>query len=651
LSGDPGFLELVGRVRRFTLDAFSHQDVPFERLVEELVPERQLGRNPLFQVIFQLFSPQDGVLGDVAPAARQRGTAKFDLRLDLWPTRDGGYAGELEYSDDVFDSATGRNIARQFCVLLANLLAEPDAPIRGVPAMTESERQHLLVTPNDTARPYPDDVGVAALFREMAKAHGEARAVSFEDGDLTYATLDEASDAMARRLADIGVRHGDTVGVLLDRSAAMVVSWLGALKLGAAYVPLDVNQPALRLATMIHDVRCNHVVTVGQFAALIGELDVRIERVDIPREAPLVEFPVVRGGELAHIIFTSGTTGRPKGVGITHRGIARLTRNVDWVDFRPGDRVGQTSNPAFDATTYEIWSALLNGCTLVGLARDTVLSPDHLARELAKQRIDHLFLTTMLFTRLASELPGMFASLRSLMTGGAKAEVSAFQAVLRAGPPRRLFNAYGPTETTVLGSVWTAETLPEDAVSVPIGRPVTNTTCYVLDEKLRPLPIGAPGELFIGGPGVSSGYVGDDTATRARFVPDPWSPGATMYATGDRVRWRHDLQLEFLGRVDDQVKIRGFRVEPEEIANVLSSHPSVRDAVVLPRERGAGEQALVAYVEMESGPPADATRQLVGHWQTLYDNALYDTQKRRAQGSTRRAGMTPRPVRRFPTRT
>jgi amino acid adenylation domain-containing protein len=633
LRGGPGFREFVARVRTAALDAFSHQDVPFERLVEELAPERLLGRNPLFQVIFQLFSPQDGALGEAAPVARQRGTAKFDLRLDLWPTLNGGYAGELEYSEDVFDDATGRNIARQFCIMLASLLDGPDAPVCDATAMDDVDRHLVLGTLNSTDRPYPADVGIATLFREVARIHGARVALAFEDGRLTYTELDAASDAMACGLAQRGARSGDAVAVLLDRSTAMLVVWLGILKLGAAYVPLDVSQPALRLAAMISDARCRLVVTTPEYESLVSALDVDIAQHTLHGEAPQVEWPIVRGGDIAHIIFTSGTTGRPKGVRITHRGIARLTCGVEWVDFRPGDRVGQTSNPAFDATTYEVWSALLNGCMLIGIPRETTLSANALARQLVQDRIDHLFLTTILFTRLANERPGMFATLRSLMTGGAKAEVTAFRGVLSEGPPKRLFNAYGPTETTVLGSVWTAHQLPVDAVSVPIGRPVTNTSCYVLDGRLRPVPIGAPGDLYIGGPGVSPGYVGNDASIPERFVPDPWRQGGMLYATGDRVRWRHDLLLEFLGRVDDQVKIRGFRVEPEEIATVLSRHPCVRNAIVLPRERGDGDQTLVAYVEPKSdfgvepgtADAAEAPRQLVAHWQALYDHVLYDT--------------------------
>ena len=638
LSGEPTFRAVVGRLRAAALDAFANQDLPFERLVEEMAPERVLGRNPLFQVIFQLFSAQDGAAGDAMPATRQRGTAKFDLRLDLWPTRDGGYAGELEYSDDVFDAASAARMARQFGCVLSALLVAPDRPIHEADAMDAAELQWVVQTLNATAAPYPADAGVERLFRAVARARGAAPAVRFADGALSYAELDAASDAIACRLAQRGVGAGDTVGVLLERSAAMVVAWLGVLKLGAAYVPLDVEQPAARLAGMLADAASRVVVSAEGLLHLLPGSDVAIERIDIARAAPAPDWPAVGGGDVAHVIFTSGSTGRPKGVRIPHRGIARLTQGVDWVDFRPGERVGQTSNPAFDATTYEVWSALLNGCTLVGIERDTVLSAPALERQMAADRIDHLFLTAPLFTRHAAERPGMFARLRSLMTGGATADVHSFRAVLAAGAPLRLFNAYGPTETTVLGAVWTARALPGDALTVPIGRPITNTTCYVLDAHRRPVPVGAPGQLYIGGPGVALGYVGRPELTAQRFVGDPWHPGGMLYASGDKVRWRHDGQLEFLGRFDDQLKIRGFRVEPDEIAAVLSSHPAVRSAVVVAHARSgeavpAGEQSLAAYVELQDDFGAafdDAARtgaadQLVAHWRTLYDAVLYDT--------------------------
>ena len=636
LAGEPSFRTLVGRVRQVALDAYANQDLPFERLVEALAPERVLGRNPLFQVIFQLFSAHDTGGGGAAPAARQRGTAKFDLRLDLWPAADGGYAGELEYSADVFERASAERIAQQFRTLVAALLRAPERPLVEADAMDADERRWVFEKLNATRAPYPADQGVHQLFAQVAAACPQRDAIRFADGVLSYGALDLAATRFAWRLAQRGVRAGDAVGVLLERSAAMIVAWLSVLKLGAAYVPLDVEQPPARLATMLADAGCRVAVCGATQRSLLPEGAIAIERIDVDAEAPAVALPEVDGGAVAHIIFTSGSTGRPKGVLIPHRGIARLTLGVDWVDFQPGDHVGQTSNPAFDATTYEVWSALLNGCTLIEIDRETTLDARALQRRLADDPIDHLFLTTGLFNRLVSECPAMFGTLKSLMTGGAKAEVGSFRAVLAAGPPRRLFNAYGPTETTVLGSVWTAQALGEDALTVPIGRPVTNTTCHVLDERGAAVPVGAPGQLHIGGPGVALGYVGRPDLTAERFVDDPFDPGGRLYATGDRVRWRHDGQLEFLGRHDDQVKIRGFRVEPDEIAAQLSAHPAVRGAVVLARERSgeSGESVgdLVAYLELhddlgaafDAAALAGAADALVEHWRTLYDTVLYD---------------------------
>jgi amino acid adenylation domain-containing protein len=636
LAGEPSFRALVGRVRQVAHDAYANQDLPFERLVEALAPERVLGRNPLFQVIFQLYSAHDAGAGGAVPAARQRGTAKFDLRLDLWPAADGGYAGELEYSADVFAQASAERIARQFRALVVTLLREPERPLVEADAMDAAERRWVVEQLNATRRPYPAEQGVHHLFAQVAAADPQRDALRFADGVLSYGALDLAAKRFAWRLARRGVRPGDAVGVLLERSAAMIVAWLGVLELGAAYVPLDVEQPPARLAAMLADAGCRVAVCAAPQQSLLPEGSVAIERIDVDDQAPAVVLPEVGGGAVAQIIFTSGSTGRPKGVLIPHRGIARLTRGVSWVDFRPGDRVGQTSNPAFDATTYEVWSALLNGCTLIEIDRETTLDAPALQRHLAAERIDHLFLTTALFNRLVADRPGMFGTLKSLMTGGAKAEVSSFRAVLSAGPPRRLFNAYGPTETTVLGSVWTAEALDEDALTVPIGRPVTNTTCYVLDQRGALVPVGAPGQLHIGGPGVALGYVGRPDLTAERFIDDPFEPPGRLYATGDKVRWRHDGQLEFLGRYDDQVKIRGFRVEPDEVAAQLSTHPAVRAAVVQAREStDEGSERLgnlVAYVELHDdlGTAFDAAAQagaadaLVEHWRTLYDTVLYD---------------------------
>jgi amino acid adenylation domain-containing protein len=654
LSGDPSFRALLRRVRTVALGAYAHQEVPFERLVAELRPERSLGHTPIVQVMFSLEAPQleDDDLPGMEPLPRdlESGTSKFDLTLAL-EIRPDGLSGGLEYSTDLWERGTVQRMAAHLRRVLEHVIRDPDVRLSALELADADERRRVVEAWNATAVDYPADASIPSLFEENAAAAPDALAVLYGDLSLSYAALNERANRLAHHLLRLGVGPEVRVGICLERSAEMVIAMLAVLKAGAAYVPLEADYPAERLSFMLADAGVAAVVTQDSLrAGLPAAADVRIVSVD-GDAAAIAEEPAWNPGipvgprSLAHVIYTSGSTGTPKGAGVEHRNVIRLVRETE-VGFGPADRVGQASTVSFDAATWEVWGALLNGAALVGIPRDVVLSPDRLADALRADGISVLLLTTALFNQVARERPDAFRSVRAMLFGGEAADADAVRAVLAAGGPERLVNAYGPTENTTISTTHAVWELAADARTVPIGRPFANSTAYVLD-GLEPLPVGLPGELCVGGDGVVRGYLGRPALTAERFVPDPFAaePGARMYRTGDRARWRPESALvrecvsaevdpsgatargvsglrvdggaasahapayprtdalthsrthalEYLGRLDGQVKLRGFRIEAGEIEAVLRRHPGVAECVVLVRGEG-GDRRLVAYV-------------------------------------------------------
>ncbi|HVG07325.1 MAG TPA: amino acid adenylation domain-containing protein [Thermoanaerobaculia bacterium] len=453
---------------------------------------------------------------------------------------------------------------------------------------------------------YPRNATLVELFAAQVERAPEAPAVVFGNDSLTYAELDRRANRLARHLIGLGVGPGSLVGLCLERSADLIVSFLGILKAGAAYLPLDPSSPAERLRWMLWMLEDTGVRVAIDGGALAGseppglEL-VRLAEIPLKSAAPL---PLVgSASDLAYVMYTSGTTGLPKGVAIPHRGIVRLVVGTDYFGVRPGDRVLQASTPAFDASTMEIWGALLNGACLVVLPREVCLSPFGLKAALRREGITIVVLTSALVHQVAREAPDAFDGVRDVIFGGETADPHLLRRVLAHGGPGRLINVYGPTESTVIVTWHQVREVPPGAASVPIGRPISNTDVWVLDPEMRPLPPGEPGEILLGGDGLARGYWARPEVTAEMFVPDPFAgpetAGSRLYRTGDLGVWREDGALDFLGRVDRQIKIRGFRVEPGEIEAALAAHPAVRQAhvAVRPHPAGiAGESRLVAYV-------------------------------------------------------
>ncbi|HWD97875.1 MAG TPA: amino acid adenylation domain-containing protein [Bryobacteraceae bacterium] len=607
LDGDPSFSEILSRVREVCLGAYANQDLPFERLVEELRPERRLGANPLFQVAFTVRDSNAAAINltgtTVSVIDPPEGISKFDLTMEI-EMGDAGFRVVAEYDTALFDGETIDSLLANFETLLQGAVANPNTHLSQLPVVSEPERRRMLAEWNETQTEYPREASIPLLFAEITRQTPNAVALEFGETHWTYAELDRRSNQIANRLRREGIAPGNFVGLCMQRSASMLAATLGILKAGCGYVPLDATYPAERLRLMLDDTLVSVVVADPAVAPLLDKClaEHRVVNVDDSwsefstesAERPDVH---IRPVDAAYVMYTSGSTGKPKGIVVPHRAILRLVRDTDYVSLDGSERIAQISNISFDAATFEIWGALLNGGCLVGISKDTVLVPASFAAALRQHRITTMFVTVALFNQMAREVPDGFRRVRNLLVGGDAVDVGAARRVLSAGPPERLLNAYGPTETTTFAAWHHIESVTTDATTVPIGRPIANTTHYVLDHNRQPVPVGVPGELYIGGDGVALGYLNRSELNVEKFVVNPFdpSPENRLYRTGDLVRYRRDGALEFLGRMDHQVKIRGFRIEPGEVDAVLAAHPAFDHTLTLVREDTPGEKRLVCY--------------------------------------------------------
>jgi amino acid adenylation domain-containing protein len=502
-----------------------------------------------------------------------------------------------------FERATVMRVLGHFYRLLESLIEDPLRTIGDISPLTDQDRRQLLVEWNDTVSPYPRERSVARVFEEQAARSPDAIAVVFGDTQVTYTELNRRANQLAHYLRGFGVGPETLVGLQVERSAEMVLGMLGILKAGGAYVPLDPEYPLERLAFMLEDAQAPVVLTQERLRGTLppGSRSVILLDGDWGRIAEeTMDNPdcSCTGESLAYVMYTSGSTGKPKGVCVVHRGIVRLVLNTNYVSLTPSDRIAQASNASFDAATFEIWGALLSGATLVGIPKEVMLSPRELAAQIRKDLITVMFLTTELFVHCVHEVPDAFRTVRNLIVGGSAMPVREVREMLARAAPRRILNVYGPTESTTFATWYPVESVPEHAISIPIGYPVANTEIYLLSEDLSLVPVGVPGEIYIGGEGLARDYLHRPVLTAERFVRHPFrtDPGARLYRTGDLGRYRSDGVLEFLGRRDNQVKLRGFRVEMGEIEAVLRQHPAVREAAVVVREDAPGDKRLVAYV-------------------------------------------------------
>ncbi|MFF3195077.1 non-ribosomal peptide synthase/polyketide synthase [Streptomyces misionensis] len=602
-SGDPGFAELLDRVRHKALAAYDHQDVPFEYLVEVVNPARSLSHHPLFQVMLAL---QNAPVGEFALPGLSTGhleaptgTSRVDLTFSLAERfrADGGpdgLVGAVEFATDLFEPATVELLFARWARLLRAAVADPDRPIGRIDVLSDEERDRLLSASTGVPAKLPG-AALPELFAHQVRATPDAVAVVAGPGELTYRELDKRSNRLARALIRQGVRPETPVAVLLDRSADLVVTLLAITKAGGAYVPLDSRYPQTRIELILKEAGAALVLTEDALTVLLdGEPDASDLEVRCDQR------------QLAYVMYTSGSTGRPKGVAVTHRDVVGLALSPEW--HRGGhERVLMHSPTAFDLSTYELWVPLLSGGTVV-VAPPERLDLDLLQHTISTHGVTGLWLTAGLFRLVAEERPDLLAGVREVWTGGDVVSPAAVARVLRACPGIEVVDGYGPTEATTLATCHPVRDLPEHAATVPIGRPMANTRAYVLDAHLRPAPVGLVGELYLAGTGVARGYLGRPGLTAERFTADPYGPpGSRMYRTGDLAWWAADGTLEFAGRTDHQVKLRGLRIEPGEIEAILASSPEVAQAAVVAREDRPGDKRLVAYlVAAPEGAPEPA---------------------------------------------
>ncbi|PBP39848.1 non-ribosomal peptide synthetase, partial [Pseudomonas syringae] len=595
-----------------------HQDLPFEQVVEALQPPRSLGHSPIFQVMLALNNtPGGGEFSlpelSLEPLQAPHTTAQFDLSLALVEA-DGGLIGSLEYASDLFERATIERMAGHLQVLLEGMVADDQQAVAELPLLSCEQRRQVLESFNDTAAAYPADKLLHQLFEEQAAQQPDALAVVDEAGSLTYSELNARANRLAHYLIGLGIQPDDRVAICAQRSLEMVVGLLGILKAGGAYVPLDHGYPSERLRYMLEDSapvavlvqaalqECLPAVNVPQ--VVLDSVDLSSGTGGLPCGNPDLDALGLTSRMPAYVMYTSGSSGVPKGVLIEHRSVLRLVINNPYARITTEDCVAHGANTAFDASTWEIWSALLNGAKLLVVSQATLLNPARLNHILIEGGVTALWLTAGLFNEYVDVLAAAFSKLRYLLVGGDVLDpVSVAKVLSRAHRPRHLINGYGPTETTTFASTYEIHALSDNSRSIPIGRPIGNTRIYLLDAHGQPVPIGVSGEIHIGGAGVARGYLNLPELTAERFLDDPFSaePAARMYRSGDLGRWLADGNIEYLGRNDDQVKLRGFRIELGEIESQLSACPGVREAVVLVREQRPGDKRLVAYLTAREG--------------------------------------------------
>lgn len=618
LSGNPTFRVLLGRVRDVALGAIAHQELPFEKLVEELLPERDLSRNPLFQVVFQLeqVSDQPPASADHGGSiwSTETGTAMFDLAFNLVASRR-GLNGRIEYSTDLFDPATIERMARHYLLLLEGIVAGPDDRISNLPLLADAERRALLVEWNITETSRAPQSCVHQLFEEQVRVTPDAVAVVFDQASLTYAGLNQRADNVARHLRRLGVGPEVCVGLYVTRSIEIVIGLLGILKAGGAYVPLDPTYPQDRLAYMLEDSGAQVLLSQQRVAQYLPAHQAQV----VYLEEVLVSGPEVQAGQveakvhaenLAYVMYTSGSSGKPKGVQVRHCSVVNFLQSMSR---RPGlsnqDTFLAVTTLSFDISVLELLLPLSVGACVVVGSQDLASDGERLAQMLATSKATAMQATPATWGILLEAGWNGDGRLKMLCGGEVMPRDLASTLLEQGGS---LWNMYGPTETTVWSAVLQVE---HGAGPVAIRYPIDRTQIYVLDPWLQPVPVGIHGELYIGGDGLARGYRNRAALTAERFIPDPFasSPGARLYRTGDLVRRRSDGTIEFLGRLDHQVKVRGFRIELGEIEAALTDLPEVKEALVLAPEDVPGEKRLVAYVVPRElpGPSASMLRQLL----------------------------------------
>ncbi|MEH2138510.1 non-ribosomal peptide synthetase [Nostoc sp.] len=602
-SGNPTFQELLNRVREVTLGAYTHQDLPFEKLVEELHPERDLSRHPLFQVVFNLQNTPIEALE--LPGLKlslfdfDSKIAKIDLEFHLWRDLE-TLKGEVVYSTDLFDRSTITRMLRHYQILLEGIIVNPKQRLSDLPLLTKGERQQLLIDWNNTRKKYSDNKCFHQLFEAQVDKNPDAVALGFGNQQLSYKELNIRSNQLAHHLKKIGITIESLVGICIERSPEMIIGLLAILKAGGAYLPLDPSYPQERLNLMLEDAQVSVLLTqrklLQHFTEFSKPIIINIDKdwATITQHSRGNPKSCVTLENLAYVIYTSGSTGQPKGVLIKHRGLSNLAAQIEVFNLQPSNRILQFASLSFDASIFEIVMALQIGATLYLADKECLLPGKALLQLLREKAITHVTLPPAVLAVLPTE------SLPALQTIISAGESCSEDIVKRWwSSSRKFFNAYGPTEATVWSTVTEIKSVSEKP---PIGCPIANTEIYILDKHLQPVPIGILGELYIGGNGLARGYLNCPELTAEKFIPNLFNDkkGSRLYKTGDLAKYRPDGNIEFLGRIDNQVKISGFRIELFEIETVIIQHKNIQEAIVIFQGNLSENKYLVAYIVSKS---------------------------------------------------
>ncbi|WP_231595047.1 surfactin non-ribosomal peptide synthetase SrfAA, partial [Bacillus sp. JFL15] len=599
---DQTFTDLLGHVRKQVLDAFSHQDYPFEWLTEELNVPRDMSRHPIFDTMFSLQNASDGIpeIGNLTLSLHETNfnIAKFDLTMQARETAE-GIALDLDYCTKLFKRSTADRLLAHYVRLLESAAAQPDAKIREYDLLSEREALNQLQRFNPERTAYPKEQTIVQIFEEQARKNPDRTALQFEGETLSYQQLNERANRLARHILSVG-GGGKTAAVLCERSMDMIVSIMAVLKAGSAYVPIDPEHPVQRIQHFFRDSGANVLLTqqslkpLAEKAGFQGVIVLADDEESYEKDShnPALPFD---SKTIANLTYTSGTTGTPKGNIVTHANILRTVKNTNYLTVSEEDTVLGLSNYVFDAFMFDMFGSLLNGAKLVIVPKDTVLDMTRLSRVIKRENVSILMITTALFHLLVDMEPSCLTTLRKIMFGGERASVEHVKKALAAVGKGKLLHMYGPSESTVFATYHPVDVIEEDTLSVPIGKPVSNTEIFIMNTAGRMQPAGIPGELCVSGEGLVEGYYNRPELTEEKFVKHPFKEGERMYKTGDLARWLPNGDIEFIGRIDHQVKIRGQRIELGEIEHQIQSHDQIQECIVLAVDQGAGDKLLCAY--------------------------------------------------------
>ena len=629
LNGQISFIDLVKQVKQTTLEAYDNQDIPFDKVVDNVQPERNISYSPLVQVMMVLQNNpvSELSLGDLSlkPVPFERAISKFDITLDLTETAE-GLVGMIEYNTDLFDRDRIERMIGHFQVLVQFIISNPVASISDIEILTPKEKQQLLVDWNNTDVDYPNEKCIHQLFEEQVEKTPDTIAVVFDGESLTYKQLNEKANKLAHYIQKKGVKAETLVGICVDRSLDMIIGLLGILKAGGGYVPIDPAFPQERISYMLEDANCE--IVLCQKHLKLPETDSEMIYLDsdwekIENESTKNVKSEVKGDNLAYVIYTSGSTGKPKGTLISHYSVYRIAKSSKYIDISTNDNILQLSNFAFDGSVFDIYTALLNGAKLVLLKKETVLDVEELVDYIISQEISVLFLTTALFNSIVDYNIESLKNIKKILFGGELVSQKHVNAAYSLLGNKKIVHVYGPTESTVFTSFH--EVSKTYSTSIPIGKPLDNTSLYILDENQKLVPLGINGELYISGDGLAREYLNQPELTGEKFIKNPFKddPNSRLYKTGDLVKYLPDGSIEFIRRIDNQVKVRGFRVELSEIELNLLNHENVEIGIArVLKNNSTKTNEIAAYIKFNTNrvDKDSINEKRVEDWVSLYDN-------------------------------